>query len=80
MPCYTPPHQGCPHQDDIIENKKCDIIGHINSLCERLKYYEEKSDTATNLLCDLLKTHIIANPSPELVRWWNEHKKWDETR
>lgn len=37
----------------------------------------------TRMLCALLQTLETAGlpiTDPELVRWWNEHKRWDQSQ
>lgn len=66
MPCYTPPHAGCKHDDNEREHALCDALSAVKRLDEEnkrilenlhdeLNYYKANSDKVTAMLCMVLK-------------------------
>lgn len=99
MPCYTHPHAGCEHEITKIEQLKCDFENFVNNvknefikaaseydmeMDERVKYYKQKSDESTAMLCELMTEIIIHSPFFKLnemqKEWYNKHKKFDNAK
>ncbi len=87
MPCYTAPHSECKHDETKTEEILCDLKSSLWNLEKSEKYYKEKSDQATRLLCDICSNHsdnayirAIVSSNDELRKWWEEHKKFDYDR
>ncbi len=90
MPCYTPPHQVCTHDEDDISNKSCDISQKAAALERTAKYYKEKSDQAVDMLCRIMSEAVIVGSGKmvldisdiddDIQQWWEEHKKFDAAR
>ncbi len=93
MPCYTPPHAQCSHEDNKREATLCDVLSAVErldrenkrileNLQDQLNYYKKQSDIAIKHLCSTLIVleQLNAIFPPEIEEWWAKHKEWDKKR
>lgn len=56
----------------IVERKKLER--------DKQKRIKHDLDRATRLLCEIMRTYDLEDPSKELLEWWEKHKKADAAR
>lgn len=47
---------------------------------ENQRKLQRELDRATRLLCEVMRSYDLENPSAELQKWWQEHEKKDAAR
>lgn len=89
MPCYTEPHSYCHHGIEDVDKLICDVTNKIKEFdaCRKREEGEfqelkKHSDKLTDMLCRACLCFELSGGilSPDMQKWWEQHKEWDKKR
>jgi hypothetical protein len=75
MPCSSSDGMGDAYREDPEARRN------VVKLQDKVTELRRKNDDLTRMLCALLRDlSNVVNVSPDIARWYEEHKAWDRSR